>query len=166
MKEEMKILAIDGMGSPGIIWRQLVRPALASHPNLEATYAHWFDLPRLLAEGKHYHIIAGHSLGGDTAVRYCEKLQPSMQPDLLMLLGARYQTDIKQASNWDWLLPYDSAQVFKAPNAVTHNFWTYGPFCSAPCEGATENVRIGLPYWHGSLPAAPQVRECLEAALK
>ncbi len=154
----MKILFIDGMGSPANIWRELALPLKENNPGLECVYSQWFDWHRFTDK---FDAVVGHSLGGDSAVRF-SKVNPVR---LTVLCGARYQTDIKAASWWDLLCYSDDEQRMVAPNGNTHNFWTHGPLPSAECTGAVENVDVGS-IWkgivHGNCPAAPQVYMCME----
>ncbi len=158
----LKVLAIDGMTAPRIIWNSLILPMQAKY-KFEATYSEFQDWPKHL--NTEWDIVCGHSLGGDSAIRLCKTMK--VQPKALLTLAPRFQTDVKSASLWDWFMPTDSYQTFLAPNAVTHNFWTYGPLPSAPMVGAKENVNVSsLFIWHGNAPSAPAVQKCFEGLVK
>ncbi len=157
----LKVLALDGMTAPGIIWNSLILPMQVKY-KFEATYSEFQNWPQHL--NTEWDIVCGHSLGGDSAVRLCNAMK--VKPKALMTLGPRYQTDVKPASLWDWFWPYDPAQVMQAPIKNSYNFWTYMPFCSAPMTGALQNTLVGFPYWHGSLPSAPAVQKCFEGLVK
>lgn len=159
-----KLLALDGMGAPGIIWNSLVLPMQAKYPQLSPVYSEWENWQDYLPID--FDVICGHSLGGDSAVQFCNYLKAKSrpQPKLLMTLGARHQS----AASWfDWFLPVSPVQNFTAPNSVTANFYTYGLLPSSPMTGAMENVNVtSLSIWHATIPSAPAVQACLEKYLE
>ncbi len=158
----IKVLAIDGMLAPKIIWNSLIRP-MQKRYEFAADYCEWQDWGKHV--GTAFDVVIGHSLGGDSAIRLCRYFMKYnvSQPKLLMTLAARHQS---WTSYLDFLFPL-GLQNFTAPNSVTHNFYTWAPLPSSPIKGAVENVNC-TSLWinHGSLPAAPQVHACLSKFLE
>lgn len=156
----IKALFIDGMGAPGIVWNALAVPMREKYlGKIEATYCewqHWMDI-----RGIYFDVVVGHSLGGHSAIQYCNWHKDAgwLQPKLLMTLAPRYQS----ATSWlDFIIPL-GLQKFKAPNNVCHNFYTIGLLSSQAMDGAVENVNVtSLSIWHANVPAAKQVHDCFD----
>ncbi len=155
----IKVLGIEGMGDTGALWSYLGRPMTLKYPGkIEYFHSTWQDWQKYI--NHEFDVIAGHSLGGDSAIRLCKtKTAYKMaEPKLLMTLAARHQS---VASWFDFLFPL-GLQSFTAPNSVTHNFYTVGLLSSQAIKGAVENVNVtSLSIWHGNVPAAPAVHACL-----
>lgn len=149
----MKILYFEGMLSRPFIQDQLIKPMILEYPTKLGTWsrpwnaAAWPALP--------FDVVIGHSLGGETALRYC-----AAHPEVKTCITL----DPRHQSNWSWtdiLFKWQSG--FDRPNNTTRIFnFMHTPAAIFPGYPVMGAINKELRCNHFNICGTVEVFQCLE----
>ncbi len=150
----MRILAIEGQGNFGFVWRQLMMPLVKKFGDkITPTSMEWDGLPPF----DPVDVLIGHSLGGHKAIRAAATI------------GVKYliTLDPRWMSNWGWLdiaIPWQ--QDFVAPDGIKCFNFTHSPPILFPGYDVKGAVNQSLICTHFNIAAQPEVFATLSTIIE